>query len=92
MLPQLAIGGWMPRPRNDSTLSNRMMLPIDSVVETMIGEATLGSRWTHMIRALPAPSARAAVTNSRVLSDSVAPRTSRATVVQPTSETSRIIR
>ena len=38
MLPQLAIGGWMPRPKKLSTDSNRMMLPTDRVVATIIGE------------------------------------------------------
>ena len=45
-----------------------------------------------MTRGLPAPSAIAARTKSRDLSDSVAPRTMRATVVQPTSATSTMMR
>ncbi len=45
-----------------------------------------------MIRSGPAPCATAARTKSRSRTDSVAPRTSRATVVQPTSATIRKMR
>ncbi len=62
------------------------MLPTESVVATMIGETALGRMCTSMMRAWPAPKAWAARTNSRAFKDRVAPRTRRATVVQPTNE------
>src|SRR5260221_660195 len=55
MAPQLAIGGWMPRPRKLSTDSSRMMLPMESVVATISGEATLGRMWTRTMRGALAP-------------------------------------
>ncbi len=82
----------MPRPRKLSTDSNRMMLPTDSVVATMIGETTLGRMCTAMMRHGPAPIERAAVTNSRARMRSASARTSRATVVQPNSATMTTMR
>ncbi len=56
-----------------------------SVVATMTGEMTLGSTCSAMMRRGPAPIPRAASTYSRSRTESVAPRTRRATVVQPNS-------
>ena len=82
MLPQLGIGGWMPRPKKLSTLSNLITSPTASAVATRIGEIVLGRTWNSITRQGGAPMATAARTKSRDLSDSVAARTSRATVVQ----------
>ena len=72
--------------------SKRIILPIERVVATMIGETTFGRICVSKIRSVRAPIATAARTNSRRLIDSVSARTSRATVVHPTSETMNIIR
>ena len=85
MAPQLATGGWMPRPRKLKTDSSRITLPTDRVVATRIGDIAFGRIWRNMMRAAVAPCARAASTKARSFSDRVAPRTSRAVVVQPTS-------
>jgi hypothetical protein len=53
----------------------------------MITEARFGRMWTAITRSGDAPRATAARTKSRALSESVAPRTSRATVVHPTNAT-----
>ena len=62
-----------------------MMLPIESVVATMIGETALGRMWRTMIQAPLAPWLCAASTKSRSRRLSAAPRTRRATVVHPNS-------
>ena len=41
-LPQLGVGGWMPKPRNDSVLSTRIAAATTSVALTMIGPMQLG--------------------------------------------------
>ncbi len=73
--PQLGVGGWMPKPRNDSVLSTRIASATTSVAFTMIGPMQFGSTWRTMMRVFDAPIARAASTNSRSRRASVAPRT-----------------
>jgi hypothetical protein len=45
MLPQLATGGWMPRPRKLSTDSNRITLPIDRVISPVHSITRLGLKY-----------------------------------------------
>src|SRR5713101_10218676 len=77
-LPQLAVGGWIPKPRNDSVLSTRIASATTSVAFTMMGPRQLGNTWRRMMRVFDAPIARDASTNSRSRNDRVAPRTIRA--------------
>ena len=42
-LPQLAVGGWMPNPRNESVLSSRIASATTNVAFTMIGPAQFGT-------------------------------------------------
>src|SRR5665213_1634802 len=92
MLPQLASGGWTPSPRKLSTDSNRMISPTESVVATTSGAITLGRMWRRRICGTPAPRLCAARTKSCRRVTRVAPRTSRAAVVQPTSTASTTMR
>jgi hypothetical protein len=50
ILPQLAVGGWIPRPRKLNTLSNRMIFPTVNVVATIIGEVTFGNICLDIMR------------------------------------------
>ncbi len=59
-----------------------MAEPIDSVAATASGAIALGKMCVHMMRALRAPTQRAAVTNSCSLSCKNIERTMRATVIQ----------
>src|SRR6185312_1127796 len=76
--PQLAVGGRMPTPRNESAASIRMFEGICRLANTMIGAVRLGRISRTMILASEAPSAREASTNSRSRSDSTRPLTMRA--------------
>src|ERR1051326_6857954 len=80
MLPQDGVGGWMPSPRNDSADSVRISVPTSIAERTITSGKTLGSTCCTINRIWLAPSTRAAVTNSRSLSDSVCPRTNSDTV------------
>ena len=77
MLPQLEIGGGTPRPRKDSAPSTRMMTATPSRKKASSGSATFGSNSRSRMRAWLAPSACAAMTNSRRASVSVAARATR---------------
>ena len=59
--PQLVIGGRSPMPRNDSAVSPRIMLGIDSDAAAIRWLMKPGSRWRPMIRLGLAPISRAAV-------------------------------
>src|SRR5262249_39641263 len=58
MLPQDAVGGWMPRPRNDRVLSVMIAPPTPRVAATMIGASAFGRMWRSTIRASRAPTDR----------------------------------
>ena len=77
MLPQLDIGGGTPRPRKDSEPSTTMMTATPSRKKASSGSMTLGSNSRSRIRACVAPSACAAITNSRRASVSVDARATR---------------
>src|SRR5215467_9791506 len=85
MLPQLGVGGWMPRPRKDSADSARMIWPTARLAATIITGRALGSRWRSITRMAPAPTERVATMNSRDRSDSASARTRRLTLPQPTN-------
>ena len=65
MFPQLARGGCTPTPKKLSADSSRMPRATASVSETMTACAAFGSRCAPMIRACPAPAARAPSTKPR---------------------------
>ena len=83
MFPHEGVGGCTPIPRNDSADSVRIAPATPSVAATRIGASVLGRTWRKMIRASPAPCARAAATKSRSLRERVSARTRRATPIQP---------
>ena len=74
MVPQDALGGRTPAPRNDSDDSNSMLLAMLRVKNTMIVDTTLGSSSVNMMRSGPLPCATAASTNSFSRSASTSPR------------------
>src|SRR5215469_65728 len=86
MLPQLAVGGWMPRPRKDSVDSKTIAAGIDNVARTSTGAMRLGMMWTNMIRHGLAPSDLAASMYSFSLIDRVWPRTMRAIAAHEKNE------
>ena len=77
------MSGGKPRPRNDSVDSAMMAAATLIVPATMTGPSALGRMWRHTTRAVVAPSARAASTNSFSRSEKNCARTSRATCIQP---------
>src|SRR6185503_11481002 len=62
--PQLGVGGWTPRPRNDSDDSAMMAPATPSVAAMTTGATTLGKIWLMSILTSPLPNARSACTNS----------------------------
>ena len=60
MLPQLAMGGWTPRPRNERPASIRMAVATMNVALTTNGPMTPGRIWRKMVRRAFTPTARAA--------------------------------
>src|ERR1700733_1264716 len=82
MLPQLGVGGWMPRPRKDRVDSKTMALGMYSVAMTRTGASRFGRMSRNMIRNGPAPSDLAASMYSFSLMDRVWPRTIRAMPAQ----------
>src|SRR5687767_16037300 len=56
--PQLGVGGWVPRPRNDRVASTMIEVAMPSVVVTMIGARQFGSTWRNRIIGLRTPRAR----------------------------------
>src|SRR5438105_984680 len=77
MLPQSAVGGCVPRPRNDRPAVARILAPTSRLNATMTGDSKCGSTCRPRMTASLAPSARAASTNSRSRSESTTPRTRR---------------
>src|SRR4051812_45749394 len=77
MLPQLEIGGGTPSPRKDSAPSITMMTATPSRKKANSGSITFGSSSRSRMRVCVAPSACAAMTNSRRDSVSVAARATR---------------
>ena len=78
--PSEAVGGCVPRPRNDSAASTSIAVESDRLVCTsMIGER-FGSRWRARMRASVAPSERAALTYSVSFNNSAGARSVRAKI------------
>src|SRR4051812_36679486 len=80
--PHEVVGGWTPKPRNDSVDSVTTAAAMARVAFTRIGPMVLGRMWRTTMRPLDAPDARAASTNSFSLIDSTWPRTTRARYIQ----------
>ena len=91
MDPSETAGGLTPRPRYDRDDSSRMAAATTRVVLTTIGPMMLGRMWRNMIRALVAPEARAASTNSFSLMDRNRPRTTRAIDCQNSTDRVKMI-
>ena len=53
--PSAGVGGWTPKPRNESAASMRIAAAISSVIVTTIGPMLLGSMCRNMIRQIPRP-------------------------------------
>src|SRR5262249_17349609 len=83
MLPQLGAGGGTPNPRKLSAPSTTMVTATPSRKKAISGRATLGSSSRSRMRPWVAPSARAATTNSRWLSDRVTARATRVKAGMP---------
>jgi hypothetical protein len=84
-------GGRMPRPRNDSEVSLMIIAGIASVLVAMMWERNVGTMCRTMIRRRLTPASSAASTKSSSRSARNRPRTSRPSVVQPTSERMTVI-
>src|SRR5215213_6831305 len=80
MRPQDGYGSGMPRPRNDSEASVRMVEPSCAVASTISGASVLGSTWRNAMRVSLMPIDLAASTNGSSRSASVLARITRATV------------
>src|SRR5215510_12716134 len=85
MPPHDGVGGWTPRPRNESVASSTMARASSSVAMTTSEESTLGSTCRAMTRTTEPPRAWMASTNSRERSTSTCERSTRAYVTQPES-------
>src|SRR3954452_10399348 len=86
MLPQDAVGGCKPKPRNESVDSVRITPGIDSEAATMMGPSAFGSSSLKMIDGAEAPIARAASVYSLARSTRNSPRTRRATFIHEITE------
>ena len=76
------MSGGKPRPRNESVDSAMIAAATSIVAATITGPSAFGRMWRTTWRALLAPSARAASTNSFSRSERNCARTSRATGIQ----------
>ena len=76
--PQDGVGGWMPRPRNESVASSTMARASSRVAMTTMEESTLGSTWRSTTRASEPPRAWIDSTNSRERRTSTCERRMRA--------------
>src|ERR1700761_8718580 len=85
MLPQLEIGGGTPRPRNDNAPSTTIVTATPNRKNASSGSNTLGSNSRSNIRACVAPSACAAMTNSRRASVKVEARATRMKAGMPST-------
>jgi hypothetical protein len=81
--PSDVSGLWMPRPRKDSVVSDRIANAICRVTETMMTLIVFGMRCLTMMCQSEPPAERAASMNSFSLRDSTSARTARAIEVQP---------
>lgn len=79
MVPRLGAGGWMPRPRKDSTASPRIAAGMATVACTRITEVALGRMCRASTQRSLAPSTTAAATKSSDLRRRVSERTTRIT-------------
>ncbi len=77
----------MPRPRKSRAASMRMICPTPRLAATISTGSTFGSRCRSIRRVSRAPIDLVARMKSRCLTDSTSPRTSRATLPQPTEAT-----
>src|SRR6185312_5801284 len=78
--PQDGYGSGMPRPRNDSAASVRMVEPSCAVMSTISGASVFGSTWRTAIRVSLMPMDLAASTKGCSRSASVLARITRATI------------
>src|SRR5258707_596682 len=85
MLPQLDAGGGTPSPRKLSAPSTTMVTATPSRKKASSGRNTFGSSSYSRMRACEAPSARAAMTNSRSARLRVAARATRMNAIQQTA-------
>lgn len=76
-MPRLGSGGWIPRPRNDSSASPITATGMITVACTITEDAALGRTWVSSTRGPEAFIVFAASTNSRSRSRSVSARTTR---------------
>src|SRR5688572_536472 len=83
--PQDGVGGWAPRPMNESAASSRIAPAIPSVTAMIAGARVLGRTCRVRSRASFMPSARAAWMKSSSRTTRVCERTRRASPAQPTT-------
>src|SRR5712692_1139569 len=69
MLPHEDVGGWMPKPRNDSVLSAMIAAATPSVGATGIGAWEFGTMGRSMIRRAVGTIHRSRCTNAHVFSE-----------------------
>src|SRR2546425_507065 len=91
MLPHAGVGGWTPKPRKLIAASATMKDENWRLATTMMEGATFGSTCRRRRRARLIPSAAAACTKSRCLTDSTSPRTTRAYTTHPAAERLRMM-
>jgi len=76
----------MPRPRKESEVSLMIITGIASELVAMMWLRNVGTMWRRMMRIRPQPASRAASTKSSSRKARKRPRTSRPSVVHPTSD------
>src|SRR6185369_2950660 len=76
--PHEGVGGWMPRPRNESVASRMIARASSSVATTTSDDSRLGTMWRRITRAAEPPRAWMASTNSRERSTITCERSTRA--------------
>src|SRR5881296_2475450 len=91
MLPHAGVGGWTPKPRKLIAASATMKDENWRLATTMMEGATFGSTCRRRRRIRLIPSAAAACTKSRCLTDSTSPRTTRAYTTHPAAERLRMM-
>ena len=91
MLPHAGVGGCTPNPRKLIAASATMKDENWRLATTMMEGATFGSTCRRRRRIRLIPSAAAACTKSRCLTDSTSPRTTRAYTTHPAAERLRMM-
>src|SRR5216684_1254257 len=91
MLPHAGVGGWTPKPRKLIAASATMKDENWRLATTMMEGATFGSTCRRRRRTRLIPSAAAACTKSRCLTESTSPRTTRAYTTHPAAERLRMM-